>query len=143
MSVLGRTGMMSYQMSVMLWLKICFLILMKGPGSGYASILRMDLTAVLLVDEETLKQLPAIVRWLHNHAPSGCKGGNGRVLAWMEERRGMDLGEAIKALPIAGTLHSVGGPGSGRFTFSPRGRVDDPMEQGDSSWIVEIGRAHV
>ena len=107
------------------------------PGSGYASILRMDLTAVLLVDEETLKQLPAIVRWLHNHAPSGCKGGNGRVLAWMEERRGMDLGEAIKALPIAGTLHSVGGPGSGRFTFSPRGRVDDPMEQGDSSWIVD------
>lgn len=39
------------------------------------------------------------------------------------------IGQALKALPVLGTLHSVGGPGSGQFTFSPSDKptlADEP-----------------
>ncbi len=58
-----------------------------APGSGWAAILRGDLMAVLMVDQDTMEALPQILRWLHNRAPGGCWGTAERYHSWMAERR--------------------------------------------------------
>ena len=57
------------------------------PGSGLNAVLRHDLEAVVICDDDTVKQLPALLRWLHNHAPSLCHGSRESVEAWGKARR--------------------------------------------------------
>ena len=57
------------------------------PGSGWMAILSNTLDAVVIVDNDTCAQLPAIYRWLVNRAPSNCWGSRDKVLAWMAARR--------------------------------------------------------
>ncbi len=57
------------------------------PCQGYKMILCMDLMAVTYVDVETLAALPAIVRWLRNHAPSRCYGSRAAMELWEKEHQ--------------------------------------------------------
>ena len=68
--------------SLRLWIE-------KGiaPGTGLKYILAHDLVAVCYCDDETVKQLPALYRWIYNHAPSLCHGSAERVEAWGKARR--------------------------------------------------------
>jgi hypothetical protein len=59
------------------------------PGTGLKLILAHDLDAVCYCDEETVKQLPAIYRWIYNHAPGNCHGSKKFVEDYMRLRRGM------------------------------------------------------
>jgi len=57
------------------------------PGAGLTMVLSHDLQAVVYCDEETVKMLPALVRWIYNHTPSLCHGSRERVEAWGKARR--------------------------------------------------------
>jgi len=57
------------------------------PGTGLDMVLRHDLEVVTYCDDETVRQLPLLFRWLHNHAPSLCHGSRERVEAWGKARR--------------------------------------------------------
>ncbi len=58
-----------------------------APGGAMTLILRGDIHAVCAADEQTFAALPQIVRWLHNHAPSGSWGSYGAIQPWMDARR--------------------------------------------------------
>ena len=60
-----------------------------GTGTGLKMILAHDLFAVLYCDGQTVAELPPILRWLHNHAPSGCHGNAKVVDAWGKWRRSL------------------------------------------------------
>ena len=57
------------------------------PGTGLKLILAHDLAAVCYCDDQTVAQLPALFRWIYNHAPSLCHGSKERVEAWGKARR--------------------------------------------------------
>ena len=57
------------------------------PGTGLDMVLRHDLEAVTYCDDETVKQLPVLLRWLRWFAPSDCHGSRERVEAWGKARR--------------------------------------------------------
>lgn len=62
------------------------------PGSGWNAILSNDLRAVVMVDQATFEQLPAIYRWMVNYAPSDAWGSVEKVQAWMSKRRALRNG---------------------------------------------------
>lgn len=58
------------------------------PGHFLQAVLRNDLAdAIVRADEENLKRLPEIVRWLHNEAPTRCHGEPMTVTRWWREKR--------------------------------------------------------
>ena len=58
------------------------------PGHFLTAALENNLTqAVSHGDDSSLAGLPAIVRWLYNHAPSTAWGSPARVDTWISERR--------------------------------------------------------
>jgi len=76
------TRPIAHRASMSLWIK-------KGldPGTGLSLVLAHDLAAVCYCDESTVAELPALFRWLHNHAPWLCHGSRERVEAWGKARR--------------------------------------------------------
>lgn len=57
------------------------------PGSGLTAILSDKLVAVLAVDDDTLRQLPTIYRWIWQHMPPSAWGSYKIVTAWIQARR--------------------------------------------------------
>ena len=56
------------------------------PGTGWHLILANHLSAVTYCDDQTVRDLPVIWRWIHNHAPSQCHGSGRIVKEWMETK---------------------------------------------------------
>ena len=58
------------------------------PGGFLTAILENDLeAAVSRADEENLRNIPAYVGYLYNHAPAGCWGSKEAVAKWYEKKR--------------------------------------------------------
>lgn len=74
---INYSGLPDHQHAFRMWIEhgVC-------PGTGIYAILRHDLMAICICDDETVRQLPQIMRWLHNHAPSACHGSTEKVTAW-------------------------------------------------------------
>jgi hypothetical protein len=77
------------------------------PGSGTRAILENRLMAVLMCDDATVAAMPQIVRWLYNHAPSGCHGSPERVDRWMRERRAERERNSQVAEPLRGIVNGI------------------------------------
>ncbi len=59
------------------------------PGYGLRAVLCNDFfTAVISVPDDATQDLPALARWLYNHAPRGSFGSEATYLCWRASRRG-------------------------------------------------------
>ena len=53
------------------------------PGTGTRLILAHDLAAIVYCDDETVRAMPGIYRWVYNHAPAACHGSAEKVQRWL------------------------------------------------------------
>ena len=53
-------------------------------GSALTALLRGSVDCIVMADEKMLLALPAILRLLHNYAPSDCYGSVPRVRDWLD-----------------------------------------------------------
>lgn len=57
-------------------------------GSFLRAVLENDLSGACgCADQEHLANLPAVVAYLYNEAPSQCHGSREKVLAWLAKHR--------------------------------------------------------
>lgn len=55
------------------------------PGDFLRAVIRRDLVAVLLADDENLARIRVIVRWFHQEAPSDCWGSPDDLRFWLNK----------------------------------------------------------
>ena len=60
-----------------------------SPGGFLMGVLQNDLiSAVLRADDQSLKALPEIMRYIWNHIPSGCWGSEKKMSEWSDKKAG-------------------------------------------------------
>jgi len=58
------------------------------PGGFLTGVLRNDLMlAVLRADQQSLKALPEIMRYIWNHIPAACWGSEKKMSEWLDKKQ--------------------------------------------------------